>query len=172
MRSRSATGPDLDPVIDGATPEARLASLGLRLPTLSEPRGHYVRARRDADTLYLAGHGPPPDAEGRRPVGKVGTDLTLEEGYAAARQAGLALLATIAAELGSLARVRAVLRVFGMVNVGPGFAATPLVIDGCSDLLIEVFGVEVGRHARSAIGVAALPFDLPVEIEAIVAVRD
>lgn len=157
---------------DAATPEARLASLGLRLPTLSEPRGHYIRARRDGDTLYLAGHGPPPDPEGRRPAGKVGTDLTLEEGYAAARQAGLGLLATIAAELGSLSRVRAVLRILGMVNVGPGFTATPLVVDGCSDLLIAVFGIDVGRHARSAIGVAALPFDLPVEIEAVIAIRD
>lgn len=157
---------------DAATPEARLASLGLRLPTLSEPRGHYIRARRDGDTLYLAGHGPPPDSEGRRPAGKVGTDLTLEEGYAAARQAGLGLLATIAAELGSLSRVRAVLRILGMVNVGPGFTATPLVVDGCSDLLIAVFGIDVGRHARSAIGVAALPFDLPVEIEAVIAIRD
>lgn len=156
---------------DGATPEARLESLGLRLPALSVPRGHYVRARRDGDTLYLAGHGPPPDAEGRRPAGKVGTELTLEEGYAAARQAGLGLLATMAVELGSLSRVRAVLRVLGMVNVGPGFTATPLVIDGCSDLFIDVFGVEVGRHARSAIGVAALPFDLPVEIEAVIAIR-
>lgn len=157
---------------DGVTPEARLASLGLRLPTLSEPRGHYIRARRDGATLYLAGHGPPPDAEGRRPSGKIGTDLTVEEGYAAARQAALGLLATITAELGTLSRVRAVLRVLGMVNVGPGFTATPLIIDGCSDLLIDVLGVEVGRHARSAIGVAALPFDLPVEIEAVISIRD
>lgn len=164
--------PGAEAVTDDATPEARLASLGLQLPTLSEPRGHYVRARRDGHTLYLAGHGPPPDPDGRRPAGKVGTDLSLEAGYAAARRAGLGLLATMAAELGSLSRVRAVLRVFGMVNVAPGFSATPLVIDGCSDLLVEVFGVEIGRHARSSIGVAALPFDLPVEIEAVVAIRD
>lgn len=159
-------------MIDDAAPEARLAALGLRLPTLSPPRGHYVRARRDGATLYLAGHGPPPDADGRRPTGKVGLDLTLEEGYAAARGAGLALLATIVGELGSLSRVRAVLRVFGMVNVGPGFAATPLVIDGCSDLFLAVFGPEIGAHARSAIGVAALPYDLAIEIEAVIAVRD
>lgn len=118
------------------TPEDRLRELGLALPTLSAPRGHYVRARR----------------------------------YGAARLAGLALLATIAAELGELSRVTAVLRVFGMVNGAPGFVATPSVIDGCSDLLLAVFGTDVGRHVRSAIGVAELPFDLPVEIEAVVAV--
>ena len=157
---------------DDLGPARKLAALGLELPILSPVRGNYVRARRDGATLYLAGHGPAPDASGRRQAGKVGADLTLVEGYAAARRAGLALLATISSELGSLDRVRAVVRVFGMVNVAPGFAATPAVIDGCSDLLIEVFGLEVGRHARSAIGVAALPFDMPVEIEAVVAVRD
>lgn len=157
----------MTPGADG--PDARLAALGLSLPVLSPPRGHYVRARREGDTLYLAGHGPAPDADGRRPTGRVGSDLTPEAGYAAARSAGLALLATMRAELGSLDRVRAILRVFGMVNVAPGFDATPPVIDGCSDLFIEVFGPEVGRHARSAIGVAALPYGLPVEIEAVVA---
>jgi enamine deaminase RidA (YjgF/YER057c/UK114 family) len=155
-----------------ASPEDRLRDLGLELPVLSTPRGAYVRARRHGSTLYLAGHGPPPDADGHRPHGKIGTDLTLEAGYAAARGAGLALLATLAAELGALSRVAAVLRIFGMVNVAPGFDATPKVIDGCSDLLLEVFGPEIGRHARSAVGVAELPFGLPVEIEAVVAIRD
>jgi enamine deaminase RidA (YjgF/YER057c/UK114 family) len=152
------------------TPEERLRALGLELPALSPPRGHYVRARRHGSLLYLAGHGPAPDDDGRRPSGKVGSILTLEEGYAAARGAGLALLATMAAELGELSRVTAVLRVFGMVNGAPGFVATPKVIDGCSDLLVEVFGEEVGRHVRSAIGVAELPWDMPVEVEAVVAV--
>jgi enamine deaminase RidA (YjgF/YER057c/UK114 family) len=156
----------------GVTPEERLRELGLELPVLSEPRGDYVRARRHGSLVYLAGHGPAPDAEGRRPTGKVGADLTIEEGYEASRRAGLGLLATLAAELGELSRVTAVLRVFGMVNGAPGFVATPRVIDGCSNLLVAVFGPEVGRHARSAIGVAELPFDLPVEIEAVVAVRD
>lgn len=172
MRSGSATPPDAEAMSSARTPEARLAALGLVLPTLSAPRGDYVRARRDGHTLYLAGHGPAPDTMGRRPTGKVGTDLTVEQGYEAARRAGLGLLATLALELGSLSRVRAVLRIFGMVNVAPGFTATPRVIDGCSNLLVAVFGPEVGHHTRSAIGVAALPFDLPVEIEAIVAVRD
>ena len=135
------------------------------------PRGNYVRARAEGRTLYLAGHGPPPDAAGRRITGKVGSGLTPAEGYEAARRAGLGLLATLATELGDLGRVEAILRVFGMVNVAPGFVALPEVIDGCSDLLVAVFGPDVGRHVRSAIGVAALPYDLAVEIEAVVAIR-
>jgi enamine deaminase RidA (YjgF/YER057c/UK114 family) len=154
-----------------ATPEARLAELGLTLPVLSAPRGHYVRARRYGDLLYLAGHGPAPNPSGVRPTGRVGAELGAEYAYDLARQAGLALLSTLAAELGSLARVRAILRVFGMVAVAPGFDATPAVIDGCSDLLVAVFGDQIGRHARSAVGVAALPYGLPVEIEALVAVE-
>ncbi|HET7702140.1 MAG TPA: RidA family protein [Candidatus Limnocylindrales bacterium] len=156
----------------GAAPEERLSALGLNLPTLSEPRGLYVRARRHGSILYLAGHGPAPDGDGNRLVGKVGADLTLAQGYEAARRAGLGLIATLAAELGDLRRVTAILRVFGMVNVAPGFVALPAVIDGCSDLLVAVFGPEAGPHARSAIGVAALPHDLAVEIEAVVAIRD
>jgi enamine deaminase RidA (YjgF/YER057c/UK114 family) len=152
-------------------PEDRLAALGLELPELSLPRGTYVRARRHGDLVFLAGHGPAPDADGRRPSGRVGGELSLEEGYAAARRAGLGLLATLKTELGELSRVTAVLRVLGMVQCAPGFDATPKVIDGCSDLLVEVLGPEVGRHARSAIGVEVLPFGLPVEIEAVVAVR-
>ena len=152
------------------TPEERLLALGLELPLLGAPRGNYIRARRHGSLLYLAGHGPAPDVHGRRPSGKVGTDLTLEEGYSAARRAGLGLLATMSTELGELSRITAVLRVFGMVNVAPGFVATPAVIDGCSDLLVAVLGDDVGRHVRSAIGVAELPYDLPVEVEALVAV--
>jgi enamine deaminase RidA (YjgF/YER057c/UK114 family) len=151
-------------------PEARLAQLGLVLPVLSPPRGRYVRARRHGDVLYLAGHGPAPDPAGLRPVGRVGAEFGPDEAYELARRAGLGLLATLTTELGDLSRVRAVLRVFGMVAVAPGFDATPAVIDGCSDLLVAVFGEEVGRHARSAVGVAALPHGLPVEIEATVAV--
>lgn len=153
------------------SPEARLARLGLRLPVLSPPRGHYVRAVRHGDLLFLAGHGPVPDASGRRPTGRIGGDLTAEEGYALARSAGLGLISTMAAELGSLDRVRRVLRVLGMVAVAPGFDATPRVIDGCSDLFLAVFGDGAGAHARSAVGVAALPYGLPVEIEAVVAVE-
>lgn len=145
--------------------------LGLEIPTLSVQRGRYVRARRHGDLLFLAGHGPAPDDQGRRPTGKVGRELSLDEGYAAARRAALGLIATLNAELSDLSRVAAILRVFGMVNTAPGFTATPAVIDGCSDLLVEVFGEEVGGHVRSAVGVAELPYDLPVEVEAVVSIR-
>lgn len=153
------------------TPEARLVELGLTLPVLSPPRGHYVRARRHGNLVYVAGHGPPPDAAGIRPTGRVGTEFTIGEAYELARRAGLGVLATLVTELGDLSRVRAVLRVFGMVSVAPGFDATPAVIDGCSDLLVAVFGDDIGQHARSAIGVAALPYGLPVEVEVVVAVE-
>lgn len=138
---------------------------------LSPARGHYVRARRHGNLLFLAGHGPPPDADGVRPRGRLGAELSIEEGYVHARNAGLAILATLRAELGELSRVERVLRVFGMVHVAPGFDATPPVVDGCSDLFLAVFGPEIGAHARSAIGVAALPYGLPVEIEATVVVQ-
>lgn len=156
---------------DHPTPEARLAALGLSLPELSIPRGNYVRARRHGELLFLAGHGPAPDAAGNRPTGRIGAELTVEEGYDAARRCGLGLLATLRTELGELARVTAVVRVQGFVRCAPGFEATPSVIDGCSDLLVAVFGPEVGRHVRAAIGADMLPYGMPVEIEAVVAVR-
>lgn len=153
------------------TPEDRLRELGLSLPVLSPARGHYVRARRHGSLVFVAGHGPPPGADGTRPAGKVGRDLDERQAYEAARGAGLAILTTLSAELGDLGRVGAVLRIFGMVNCAPGFIAMPAVIDGCSDLFLTVFGPEIGAHARAAVGVAELPFDLPVEIEAVVAIR-
>lgn len=107
-----------------------------------------------------------------KPLGKVGADVSAEQGYAAARLCALAMLASLQAELGSLDRVERWLRVFGMVNAAPEFNALPGVINGCSELLIDVFGESVGGHARSAIGVAELPFGAPVEIEAEVAIRD
>jgi enamine deaminase RidA (YjgF/YER057c/UK114 family) len=102
----------------------------------------------------------------------VGADFDVHAGYELARGAGLALLATLRDELRELSQVAAVVHVFGMVNVAGGFDATPAVIDGCSDLFVDVFGPEIGLHARSAIGVAMLPYGMPVEIEAVVAVRD
>jgi enamine deaminase RidA (YjgF/YER057c/UK114 family) len=153
-------------------PEERLAQLGMSLPTLDPPRGRYVRARRVGDVLYLAGHGPPPDDAGMRPTGRVGAEYDLRAGYDLARGAGLGLLATLREELHDLSAVSAVVHVFGMVNVANGFDATPAVIDGCSDLFLDVFGPEIGAHTRSAIGVAMLPYGMPVEIEAIVAVGE
>jgi enamine deaminase RidA (YjgF/YER057c/UK114 family) len=144
--------------------DARLVELGIELPDPFPPAGNYVSSTRTGDLLFVGGHGP---IDGRRAiVGKVGTDLTLEQGRDAARLTALSLLATIRADLGSLDRVEQIVKVFGMVNVGGAFDQMPSVIDGCSDLLVEVFG-ERGRHTRSAVGMAALPFGIAVEIELI-----
>jgi enamine deaminase RidA (YjgF/YER057c/UK114 family) len=145
--------------------EARLAELGIELPPAHAPAGSYVPARIAGDLIYVSGQGPErPD--GTFTTGKIGGDLSLEEGIEAARLTGLALLSVLRAELGSLDRVVSVVKLLGMVNVAPGFDNTPAVINGCSDLLIAVFG-DAGRHARSAVGMAALPFGISVEIELI-----
>jgi enamine deaminase RidA (YjgF/YER057c/UK114 family) len=120
---------------------------------------------------FVSGHGPlTPDGSLAPPLGKVGGDVTEEQGYAAARATALAMLASLRQALGDLDRVTAWLRVFGMVNAAPGFTRTPAVINGFSDLIIDLWGPDAGSHARSAIGVAELPFGIPVEIEAEVAV--
>ena len=149
--------------------ESRLAALGLTLPPPLKPAGNYLDAVRTGDLLFLAGHGPvQPDGTVVR--GKVGTDLDVAAARDAARLVGLSLLGTVRRELGTLDGVRRVVKVLGMVNCAPGFNQTPAVIDGFSDLLVEVFGADIGRHARSAVGMAELPFDIPVEIEMIVEV--
>ena len=153
-----------------SSPEVRLEELGITLPAVPVPAGSYVPATRHGELVFLSGHGPI-RLDGTGLVqGKVGADVTLEEAREAARLTGLQLLASLRAELGSLDRVSSVLKLLGMVNCAPGFYQTPAVIDGCSNLLLEVFGPEVGRHARSAVGMAELPFDIAVEIEAVVAV--
>ena len=145
-----------------------LRELGITLPPVFPPAGNYVGCVVDGDIVYAGGHGP---VDGERVMtGKVGTDLTLEQGREAARMTALSILATLQAELGSLERIERIIKVFGMVNVGPGFNQTPAVIDGCSDVLIEVFG-DAGRHTRSAVGLAALPFDVAVVIELTARVR-
>jgi len=142
--------------------EDRLRELGLELPPPFEPAGSYVATRVSRGMLYVSGQGPAgPDG---LVTGEVGGALTLSQGVDAARLVGLNLLAVMRAELGSLDRVTAIVKLLGMVNCHPGFNDTPTVIDGCSDLLVEVFG-EAGRHARSAVGMAALPFDIAVEAE-------
>lgn len=159
-----------DPGGPAATPdyEARLAELGLELPDLPAPVANYVRAVRTGNLVFLAGHGPVrPD--GTYIIGKVGEDLTVEEGYDAARLTALGLLASLRHEIGDLNRVRRVVRVFGMVNAPPDFTEQPNVINGCSDLLVEIFG-DQGRHARAAVGMASLPIGIPVEIEMVVEV--
>lgn len=146
----------------------RLTELGITLPPASKPAGTYVSCLVDGDLVYVGGHGP---FDGTSlTCGKVGSDLTLEEGRDAARLTALSILATLENELGSLVRVERILKVFGMVNVAPGFDQIPAVINGCSDLLVEVFG-ESGRHARSAVGMAELPFGMATEIELIARLR-
>ena len=145
----------------------RLDQLGIVLPSPVSPAGSYQTAVRHGDLLYLSGHGP---VDGDHLIlGKVGADLDLAGGREAARRTGLAMLATMAAHLGNLDRVVQIVKLFGMVNVAPGFVELPAVIDGCSDLLVEVFG-DAGRHARSAVGMAELPFGIATEIDLIVAV--
>jgi enamine deaminase RidA (YjgF/YER057c/UK114 family) len=149
--------------------DGRLRELGIELPESMRPGGNYVPAMTAGDLLFLSGMGPVrPD--GGLVTGKVG-DGGLDPAAAreAARLTGLQLLAALRAELGDLGRVRQVVKLFGMVNCRPGFNRTPAVIDGCSDLLVEVLG-DRGRGARSAVGMAELPFDIAVEIEAVVQV--
>jgi enamine deaminase RidA (YjgF/YER057c/UK114 family) len=149
--------------------EARLTELGIELPPGVAPVANYVSAVQTGNLLFLAGHGPAlPD--GTFLTGRVGAELDLNAGRAAARLVALNLLTTVRRELGSLDDVRRVVKVLGMVNCAPGFNRIPQVIDGCSDVLVELFGQEIGRHARSAVGMAELPFNIPVEIEMIVEV--
>jgi enamine deaminase RidA (YjgF/YER057c/UK114 family) len=150
------------------TPEGRLAALGLTLPAPPQPVGTYVEVVRAGNLLFLAGHGPC-DLSAPVAKGKVGRDLTVDQGAAAARLTALCLLATLKAELGELSRVQRVVKVLGMVNATDDFTQQPRVINGASDLLVAVFG-ERGRHARSAVGVASLPLNIAVEIEIVVEV--
>ena len=151
--------------------EARLKELELELGKVSSPVANYVNAVRTAHLLFLAGKGPRADASGKRPQGKVGREYTVEQAYQHARSVGLDLLAVMRSELGSLDRVKRVVKVLGMVNAVPEFEDHPKVVNGCSDLLVQVFG-ERGRHARSAVGMGSLPMGIPVEIECIVEVED
>lgn len=151
--------------------EARLQEMGLVLPeSMKAPAGvklPFRNVRVRGNRAYIAGHGPlMPDGSLARPLGKVGAEVSEEEAYQSARLVTLAILASLKRELGDLDRVTAWLRVFGMVNTAPGFNRQPAVINGCSDLLLELYGQEAGQHARSAVGLASLPFDIPVEIEA------
>ena len=152
-------------------PEQKLDELGIALPASPAPMANYVSAVRTGDLLSLAGHGPAHSPDGSMLKGKLGGDINVEEGYEAARLVCLNLLATVKAELGELDRVVRVVKLLGMVNCTPDFTQQPAVINGCSDLLVEVFG-ERGKHARSAVGLNSLPVGIPVEIEMIVQVRD
>jgi enamine deaminase RidA (YjgF/YER057c/UK114 family) len=147
--------------------DARFAALNLELPPAPKPIGVYKPLVIVGNLAYLSGHGPlKPDKT--LIVGKVGADLSLEEGKAAARQVGLALIATLRAQLGSLSRVKRIVKVLGMVNAAPDFEEHPKVINGASELLAEVWGPDDGVGARSAVGMASLPTNIAVEIEMIV----
>jgi enamine deaminase RidA (YjgF/YER057c/UK114 family) len=151
--------------------EQKLESLGLILPEqLQAPAGiqlPFAPVRIRGNRAYIAGHGPQnPDGSVALPTGKVGAEVSEGEAYQAARLVALAILADLKRALGDLDRVTAWLRVFGMVNSAPGFNRQPAVINGFSDLILELYGPAIGQHARSAVGMAGLPFDIPVEIEA------
>jgi enamine deaminase RidA (YjgF/YER057c/UK114 family) len=153
------------------TIEEKLQALGLILPEpLKMPPGlvlPFAWVRVHGNRAYISGHGPQnPDGSLAAPLGQVGAEVSLEQAYQAAQQVALAMLGSLKRELGALDRVTAWLRVFGMVNSAPGFNQQPQVINGFSDLIIKVYGPERGNHSRSAVGMAALPFDIPVEIEA------
>lgn len=151
--------------------EQRIAALGLALPPPLVPPAGMVLPFRFVHVVgeraLVAGHGPlAGDGTLARPLGKVGREVTPEQGYQAARLTALAILASLRRALGDLDRIRAWVRVFGMVNSAPGFNRQPDVINGFSDLILELYGAEAGAHARSAVGMAELPLDIPVEIEA------
>jgi enamine deaminase RidA (YjgF/YER057c/UK114 family) len=146
------------------SPEEKLRELSIELLPVTPPVANYVNAVQTGNLLFLAGKGPAGGASG-----VVGREVTVEQAYQYARSTALALISVMKDELGSLSRVKRIVKVLGMVNAAPGFADQPKVINGCSDLFVEVFG-ERGRHARSAVGMGSLPNNIPVEIECIVEV--
>ena len=152
------------------TIEQRLSELNITLPKVGGALGNYVHAKQVGNLLYLSGKGPE-QSDGTMPRGKLGAGVSVDEGYSHARQVGLVLIAAIKDALGGdLDRVEGIVKVLGMVNAAPDFEDHPKVVNGCSDLFVEVFG-EAGRHARSAVGMSSLPAGIPVEIEVIVAVK-
>jgi enamine deaminase RidA (YjgF/YER057c/UK114 family) len=156
----------------GQSAESRLRELGLTLPSPPAPIATYVRAVKVGNLLFVSGHGPAASSDGKTYMGKVGRDLSLEEGRSAARLVGLNVLASVRNTLGSLDRVVRVVKVLGMVNATEDFTQQPQVVNGFSDLMVEIFGEERGKGARSAVGMGSLPNNIPVEVEAIFEVGD
>ena len=146
--------------------EARIKELGITLPNPPKPMGNYIPAVRVGNLLFLSGHGPIRVGDQPLTRGKVGRDMSVEEAYKVAREVGINLLGSARTALGSLDKVKRVVKVLGMVNAVESFGDQPKVINGFSDLMVEVFG-ENGRHARSAVGMGSLPAGIPVEIEMI-----
>ena len=149
--------------------DQKLVELGIVLPSVSAPIANYVNAVQTGKLIFLAGKGPS-KADGTYIVGKVGTDLTIEQGYEAAQLTAINQLAALKAEIGNLDRVKRIVKVLGMVNCGPDFGDQPKVINGYSDLMVKVFG-DKGKHARSAVGMIALPKNMAVEVEMIVEIQ-
>ncbi len=150
--------------------EQRLQELGIELPSIPGSAGNYVQYVKSGNLVFLSGAGPR-SADGGAPAGKVGSDMSVEDAYRHARNIGLIQIAKLKDALGDLDRVSRIVKVLGMVNATPEFGEHPKVINGFSDLMVEVFG-DKGRHARSAVGMGSLPFGIPVEIEVIVEVAD
>ncbi|WPR75274.1 RidA family protein [Algoriphagus sp. NG3] len=148
------------------TPESNFTKLGLNLPPAPKPLGVYRPCLIDGKYLYLSGHGTVQD-DGSLIIGRIGEDMDIEEGKLAARQVGLAMLSTIKANLGSLNRVKRVIKVLGMVNCVSTFEKHPYIINGCSELFARVWGEENGIGVRSAVGMGTLPDNIPVEVEAL-----
>ena len=146
--------------------EARLKEMGIKLPAAVKPVANYVPAVRAGNLVFLSGHGPF-NEDGSLITGKVGSELTTEQGYAAARRIAIGLLGSLKAEIGDLERVKRVVKLLGLVNCTSDFTDQPKVVNGASDFLVEVFGAR-GKHARSAVGTNALPMNIAVEIEMIV----
>jgi len=151
------------------SPEEKLQQMGITLPLPSKPVATYVNAVRTGNLIYLSGKGPT-NPDGTNITGKVGKDLSIQQGYDAAKSTGVNLLTALKAEIGSLNKVKRIVKVLGMVNCPPDFTEQPQVINGFSDFMVEVFG-EKGRHARSAVGMNSLPKNIAVEIEMIVEVE-
>lgn len=150
--------------------EKKLKEQGIELFKPTAPMANYVKAVRTGNLIFLAGHGPT-KADGTNITGKLGKDLTLEQGYEASRQVGVAILSTLKAEIGDLNKVKRIVKVLGMVNCTDTFTDQPKVINGFSDLMVAVFG-EKGKHARSAVGMNSLPSNIAVEVEMIVEISE
>lgn len=149
-----------------STPDQRFAQLGLTLPPAPKPLGVYKPFLIVGNMAYVSGHGTVKE-DGTLIIGRIGTDMTMEEGKQAAQQVGLAILATLKANLGSFDKIKRVVKVLGMVNAVPEFERHPFVINGCSELFAKVWGEENGIGVRSAVGMGSLPDNIPVEIEAL-----
>ena len=150
--------------------DRKLKDMGIELITPPKPMANYVRAVRTGNLIYLAGHGPT-RADGSNMTGKLGKDMTVEQGYEAAKQTGIALLSTLKGEIGDFNKVKRIVKVLGMVNCTPDFTDQPKVINGFSDLMVNLFG-EKGKHARSAVGMISLPNGIATEVEMIVEVEN